>query len=186
MKELGLKEASLALKDLTPNQQKILLQNKVEFEKMNPKDMAMAQLTETQQMSRGIDVIAAYFKIRGAEMARGAVKGGVGKEYEELKASIKNFSVNSLKLPTEKDAENAASKVRGTVDKSIDAVKGIYNTVTKKSEPPPPSTASLSKKIDVTIGYKGIPGYMESVSREFTKNPALVGSWLDKNTNEYT
>ena len=186
MKELGLKEASLALKDLTPNQQKILLQNKVEFEKMNPKDMAMAQLTETQQMSRGIDVIAAYFKIRGAEMARGAVKGGVGKEYEELKASIKNFSVNSLKLPTEKDAENAASKVRGTVDKSIDAVKGVYDRVTKKSDPTPPSTASLSKKIDVTIGYKGIPGYMESVSREFVKNPALVGSWLDKNTNEYT
>ena len=186
MDSLGIKEQSLALKDLTPKQEKILLANKEAFEKMNPKDMAMAQLTETQQMSRGIDVIAAYFKIRGAEMARGAVKGGVGKEYEELKASIKNFSVNSLNLPTEKDAENAASKVRGTVDKKIDAVKNLFDKNTNKSEPPPPSTASLSKNIDVTIGYKGIPGYMDSVSREFTKNPALVRGLLDKNTNEYT
>lgn len=187
MKELGLKEASLALKDLTPNQQKILLQNKVEFEKMNPKDMAMAQLTETQQMSRGIDVIAAYFKIRGAEMARGAAKGLVGKQFDEFKTAAKNFNVNSLNLPTEKDAEKLGEKVRGTIDSSpVEAFKGLYDKLKKELVTPPPSTASLSKNIDVTIGYKGIPGYMDSVSREFTKNPALVRSLLDKNTNEYT
>jgi hypothetical protein len=186
MKELGLKEASLALKDLTPNQQKILLQNKVELEKMNPKDMALAQLTETQQMSRGIDVIAAYFKIRGAEMARGAAKGLVGKQFDEFRTASKNFNVNSLNLPTEKDAEKLGEKVRATIDSPVEAFKGFYNKLTKESVTPPPSTASLSKKFDVTIGYKGIPGYMESVSREFVKNPALIGSWLDKNTNEYT
>ena len=186
MDSLGIKETSLALKDLTPNQQKILLANKEAFEKMNPKDMALAQLTEAQKMSRGLDVIIAYLKVGGAGMARGAVTGAFKKEIDEAKALIKGYKFESINIPSEKDAEKFGTNVRATVDKKIDAITGVYDRITNKSEPPPPSTASLSKKLDVTIGYKGIPGYMESVSREFVKNPALVGSWLDKNTNEYT
>ena len=168
------------------HQKLILLANKEAFEKMNPKDMALAQLTEAQKMSRGLDVIIAYLKVGGAGMARGAVTGAFKKEIDEAKALIKGYKFESINIPSEKDAEKFGTNVRGTVDKKIDAVKNLFDKNTNKSEPPPPSTASLSKKIDVTIGYKGIPGYMESVSREFVKNPALVGSWLDKNTNEYT
>ena len=107
-------------------------------------------------------------------------------EIDEAKALIKGYKFESINIPSEKDAEKFGTNVRGTVDKKIDAVKNLFDRNTNKSEPPPPSTASLSKNIDVTIGYKGIPGYMDSVSREFTKNPALVRGLLDKNTNEYT
>jgi hypothetical protein len=183
MDSLGIKEQSLALKDLTPKQEKILLANKEAFEKMNPKDMAMAQLTETQQMSRGIDVIAAYFKIRGAEMARGAVRGGIGKEYDELKNAINNFKVDSIKLPTEKDAENAASKVRGTVDKSIEAVKDVYYKVTKQPEPTPPSPP---KNSEVTVKHQLI-GMQEMTvfNREIMKNPSSFNLFDFKNPKEY-
>ena len=185
MKELGLKEASLALKDLTPNQQKILLQNKVEFEKMNPKDMAMAQLTETQQMSRGIDVIASYYKVRGAEMARGIAKGTGGKEFEELRASIDNYSTtltSSQKSTIEKDAEKFGGKVRTFFG---DPITGIGNMISGKKQPetitPPPS-----QKSEVTVKHQLI-GMQEMTvfNREIMKNPSSFNLFDFKNPKEY-
>ena len=60
MDSLGIKEQSLALKDLTPKQEKILLANKEAFEKMNPKDMALAQLTEAQETRRILDRLIGF------------------------------------------------------------------------------------------------------------------------------
>jgi hypothetical protein len=187
MKELGLKEASLALKDLTPNQQKILLQNKVEFEKMNPKDMAMAQLTETQQMSRGIDVIASYFKVRGAEMARGVAKGTGGKEFEELRASIDNYSTtltSSQKLTIEKDAEKFGGKVRTFFG---DPITGIGNMISGKKQPestPPPPPAP--RETNVNFKFGPIPGYLDALGRDMLKNPNSLMLNIPGISNEYT
>ena len=171
MKELGLKEASLALKDLTPIQQKILLDNKVAFEKMNPKDMAMAQLTETQQMSRGIDVIASYYKVRGAEMARGVAKGTGGKEFEELRASIDNYSTtltSSQKSTIEKDAEKFGGKVRTFFG---DPITGIGNMISGKkqpeSTPPPPAP----RETNVNLKFGPMPGHLDALGRDMLKNP---------------
>jgi hypothetical protein len=187
MKELGLKEASLALKDLTPNQQKILLQNKVEFEKMNPKDMAMAQLTETQQMSRGIDVIASYYKVRGAEMARGIAKGTGGKEFEELRATIDNYSASlssAQKSTIEKDAEKFGDKARNVISKvvhPIDTIKNYMNRASQyQSEPPPPKNSEVTVKHQL-IGMQE----MTVFNREIMKNPSSFNLFDFKNPKEY-
>ena len=184
MDSLGIKETSLALKDLTPNQEKILLANKEEFEKMNPKDMAMAQLTETQQMSRGIDVIASYYKVRGAEMARGVAKGTGGKEFEELRASIDNYSVSlskSQKSTIEKDAENFGGKVRTFFGNPI---KGIGDMVSGKKQPDP--TPPPSQKSEVTVKHQLIGMQeMTNFNREIMKNPSSFNLFDFKNPKEY-
>jgi hypothetical protein len=184
MDSLGIKETSLALKDLTPNQEKILLANKEEFEKMNPKDMAMAQLTETQQMSRGIDVIASYYKVRGAEMARGIAKGTGGKEFEEFRASIDNYSVSlskSQKSTIEKDAENFGGKVRTFFGNPI---KGIGDMVSGKKQPDP--TPPPSQKSEVTVKHQLIGMQeMTNFNREIMKNPSSFNLFDFKNPKEY-
>jgi len=187
MKELGLKEQSLALKDLTSDQKKILLDNKVAFEKMNPKDMAMAQLTETQQMSRGIDVIASYYKVRGAEMARGIAKGTGGKEFEELRATIDNYSASlssAQKSTIEKDAEKFGDKARNVISKvvhPIDTIKNYMNRASQyQSEPPPPKNSEVTVKHQL-IGMQE----MTVFNREIMKNPSSFNLFDFKNPKEY-
>jgi len=184
MDSLGIKETSLALKDLTPNQEKILLANKEEFEKMNPKDMAMAQLTETQQMSRGIDVIASYYKVRGAEMARGVAKGTGGKEFEELRASIDNYSVSlskSQKSTIEKDAENSATKVRNDVLRPVKFVEDLFSGKKQPEPTPPPPVSQYIIKHE----FGPIPGHVESLGRDLLKNPGMSLQTMGIK-NEYT
>ena len=149
----------------------ILLANKEAFEKMNPKDMAMAQLTETQQMSRGIDVIASYYKVRGAEMARGVAKGTGGKEFEELRASIDNYSTtltSSQKSTIEQDAEKFGGKVRTFFG---DPITGIGNMISGKkqpeSTPPPPAP----RETNVNLKFGPMPGHLDALGRDMLKNP---------------
>lgn len=56
-----------------------LLENRDEFKDMNTKDIAMKQLTETEQMSRDMSVLVSYATL---EYAR-KLKGGAGEVYQQ-------------------------------------------------------------------------------------------------------
>ena len=179
MDSLGIKEQSLALKDLLPAQQKILLDNKAAFEQMNPKNMAMAQLTETQQISRGVDVIVALAKIRVAAMGKGAAQGAFGKEIAEFKKAVNTFDVNSLNIPTKKEAEKFGAEIRTD---PIAALKTVVNRNTKPTEPTPPPP----KNSEVTVKHQLI-GMQEMTvfNREIMKNPSSFNLFDFKNPKEY-
>ena len=166
MDSLGIKEQSLALKDLLPAQQKILLDNKAAFEQMNPKNMAMAQLTETQQISRGVDVIVALAKIRVAAMGKGAAQGAFGKEIAEFKKAVNAFDVNSLNIPTKKEAEKFGAEIRTD---PIAALKTVVNRNTKSTEPTPPPPAP--RETNVNLKFGPIPGHLDALGRDMLKNP---------------
>jgi hypothetical protein len=181
MESLGIKEQSLALKDLLPAQQKILLDKKVAFEQMNPKNMAMAQLTETQQISRGVDVIVALAKIRVAAMSKGAAQGAFGKEIAEFKKAVNAFDVNSLNIPTKKEAEKFGAEIRTD---PIAALKTVVNRNTKEPPvtPPPPAP----RETNVNFKFGPIPGYLDALGRDMLKNPNSLMLNIPGISNEYT
>jgi hypothetical protein len=74
--ELGLGEdGKLALADLTEKQKDYLLKNQKAFETMTADKIAMAQLTEVQEISQNLRVIAAGGKRRGLQAEQKIVKG---------------------------------------------------------------------------------------------------------------
>jgi len=67
----------VALDKLDQKTANALIKNKEDFEKLDSSEVAMRQLTETQRMSRDMSVVAAYYKVRAAQVL-GGVAGGVG------------------------------------------------------------------------------------------------------------
>lgn len=110
----------IKLDKISEKQKDILLLNQKAFEKLDIKDVAMSQLTETQQMARGIEVIASYYKIRGVQLLKNTVKGAYSEELKQLKSSIEGFN---LKVDTKfgKEVENDAKK------------NGVYETLKKNT-----------------------------------------------------
>jgi hypothetical protein len=179
----------ISLDKMTDSQAKVLLANQKAFESMDVKNIAMSQLTETQQMSRGIDVIAAYYKIIGARASEAALKAGGGKQYDELNKAIASFKIGDVNKTAEDIATATANKVTSVktgISTGIESVKGILGLDTKQPPPPPPYIAASKLDITHTHKYEATSGYMDAFNRENVKNPTLVGSWTERNVNEYT
>ena len=82
------KQSEITLSKLTEDQKKVLLENKKAFEKMNPADMAKAQLTETQKMVRDVEVMASWAKIQAAHFLKGGAEKAIGDEMKLLRDRI--------------------------------------------------------------------------------------------------
>ena len=80
----------VALSDLNDNQVKVLLDNQKELEKMNARDIALSQYTETQKMALNVSEIAAMLKVQFA----GGVRAGLSGVDKYIKG-INDFLVNT-------------------------------------------------------------------------------------------
>lgn len=80
----------VALSDLNDNQVKVLLDSQEELEKMNTKDIALSQYTETQKMALNVSEITTMLKVQFA----GGVRGGLSKVDEYVK-DINQFLVDT-------------------------------------------------------------------------------------------
>jgi hypothetical protein len=80
----------VALSDLNDNQVKVLLDSQEELEKMNTKDIALSQYTETQKMALNVSEITTMLKVQFA----GGVRAGLTKVDEYVKG-INDFLVNT-------------------------------------------------------------------------------------------
>jgi hypothetical protein len=168
------KQSEITLSKLTEDQKKVLLANKDAFEKMNPEKMAMAQLTETQQMSRGIDVVASYYRILGAQQLRGATQGALSPEFKSLKDSIDTYS-KSLKIEpnqTEKTKEKVES-IRGmsidaeTLKSEVEKLKNLidFNNIGKNI------MQTIDKNINLTINSNN---QGDALRRDMERNSSVV------------
>jgi hypothetical protein len=182
------KQSEITLSKLTEDQKKVLLANKKAFEDMNPKDMAMAQLTETQQMVRGIEVMASWAKIQAANFARGMGEAALGKDIKELLETINKTSVK----PNPKKAQQAGKDVVNAVKdtellsldsymqngrKIYDALKSVVNPTASVQQPQP-------QKIEYTHTIVSNPAG-DIFAEAARKNAAVGFSMRDVNKREY-
>lgn len=102
----------IALDQLDQKTANALLENKKDFEKLNPEQMAMAQLTETQKMAGYLQTIAAYYKNRGAKIARGTMSGtGIDGMIMDKYKDVENYS---KEISQKKSDPNFQKRVEGT------------------------------------------------------------------------
>jgi hypothetical protein len=120
-------------------------------------------------------------------MARGIAKGTGGKEFEELRATIDNYSASlssAQKSTIEKDAEKFGDKARNVISKvvhPIDTIKNYMNRASQyQSEPPPPKNSEVTVKHQL-IGMQE----MTVFNREIMKNPSSFNLFDFKNPKEY-
>jgi hypothetical protein len=136
--------------------------------------MAMAQLTETQQMSRGIDVVASYFRVLGTQQLKGAAQGALSPEFKALKDSIDTYS-KSLKIEpnqTEKTKEKVES-IRGmsidaeTLKSEVEKLKNLidFNNIGKNI------MQTIDKNINLTINSNN---QGDALRRDMERNSSVV------------
>jgi hypothetical protein len=119
----------LALKDLDQKTADALIANRKEFEEMSPKDMAMKQLTETQQMVKGIEVMATWAKVQAANFAKGMGEAALGKTVKELLDSITKVPVKSNPQKAQQAGKNVVNAVKNTELLSYDSWMNTISTV---------------------------------------------------------
>ena len=104
------KQSEITLSKLTEDQKNVLLANKKAFEEMNPEKMAMAQLTETQQIGRNMDVVAAYIKIRSANFLRGAAGEAVKSQMQSLYNTVAGMADKGVNPKQSEDSGKNLTK----------------------------------------------------------------------------
>jgi hypothetical protein len=122
----------VALDKLDQKTADALIKNQKKFEEMNPEKMAMAQLTETQQMARDIEVMATWAKIQAAHFLKGGATAGIGDEMKFLREKISGVA-GDMKIDTKKaEAEGAktANSVRSASITDWNSIKNIGKVTT--------------------------------------------------------
>jgi hypothetical protein len=173
----------LSLGEMTDDIKEQLLLNKQYFETLDPKDVAMQQLTETQRMAKGMDVIVAYTKIRAAEFVKGLGKGLYEDAFNDLQKTIDEYS---------KDVQsNANNNIEGKVKQSIvnvkenlkpivDVAKKIMNpidTIREYSKPEEKKSEPLSETKTMTVNHTvtvRTEDTLRGLGREFQRNPLIL------------
>jgi hypothetical protein len=176
----------LALDKLDQKTADALLKNQKEFEKMSPADMAQKQLTELQQMSRDMDVVATWAKIQAANFIKGGVNEGLGKLVSKMRDDIKSIVPKAdAKIAMKEGAKVARKFANGEI---IDVVSNLdkylgktFDYDTKKpSQKQEPSVQKVEHEINIKAA--DVPGdyYKEVIKR----NPAV--SFASVNPKEWT
>ena len=127
--KLGIKDREQALEDLDQSMVNTILENQKAFEKMDVKDIALEQFTETQKMALNVSEIAQMLKVSFAETYRGygarideyikkgndilgSLKGGENKENKPL-----NDEINRIKSAQISSAEETGKKKLAEIEK---------------------------------------------------------------------
>jgi hypothetical protein len=155
----------IKLDQLTQTQKDALIKNQEAFAKMDIKDIASKQLTETQLISRNIDVVATYAKVRGAAYLKGA-----GSELLSRYAKELNDKLNEKVNVSNPDSAGANKEGKAAAGK----LKEIVNSPEKQKE----ITDRLKEKGKETI-KEGIND-MKDVIKELKVLNSNTGTKYDK------
>jgi hypothetical protein len=157
---LGLKDTKVSLENMNKDIALAILKNQDSFKEMNIKEIANKQLTETQQMSRDMAVVGAYYRVRGAELLKGVAKGTGGEAMEELRKIIleQKKDINNTRF---NNIENKGVKFGATMRETL-APENLMEGI-KKMEKNVTGGNEVTKVIEKTI----------KVVHEFTSDVAL-------------
>lgn len=197
MDELG-GRSEITLKNISEKEKALLLENREAFKEMSTKDIAMGQLTEIQQMSRGIDVIASYARVRAAEFIKENAQKFGGPLINDLKGKIESFS----KEISQKNNVKQSDKIENTTSGiNYPAPNRISTGVSSQNINPPsepissnsgvtPNNVNPRNRTNEPISLEGgrstmtvihefkAPLIADSISREMIKNPDQLNGWL--------
>lgn len=179
----------IALDSLDEKTKQALLSNREAFKQMSPAEMAQNQLTETQQISRNMGVIAAYVKIRAAQTLKGAAEGiSVDKAIAEFNNTLKGKANEYIVAPSMATSDRAAAKKK-TQEFIADPIQGlkqmgeyVYDKITGKE-----TTTGTNSTVNHTHTYVwgSSTGLMDQWSRETVRDSSLK-QYQETNTQEYT
>lgn len=167
-----------------------LLLNRKAFQEMSQEEMAMKQLTETERMSRGIDVIAAYAKIRGAELMRGVGLGLGENLYKDMKDAVDEYS-KVIKA-------NADNNIQETVKKGVseymedpigNTIKAIDNKFFGKPEEKKDTKEPTAQNSTLNVNYRVVMTTEDTlgvVSKHILRNETLFREGIKTMKGEYT
>jgi hypothetical protein len=179
----------IALDSLDEKTKEALLSNREAFKQMSPAEMAQNQLTETQQISRNMGVIAAYVKVRAAQTIRGAVEGAnIDKLIGDLNKSVKGTANMMGVEPSMARADRAAAKKNTSefITDPIQGVKKMGEFVWDKITGNETKTGTESTvKHTHTYVWGSSTGLMDQWSRETVRDSSLK-QYNETNTREYT
>jgi len=120
-------QSTIALDELSQTAANAILENQKEFEKMNPKDIALEQFTATQQLALTVSEIAAMLKVEFANTYRG-VGAEMDKYVKQADDMLKNY-IKGDRSNTDVNAE--IEKRRSELQKEVEK-----QTQTKTSTQP--------------------------------------------------
>jgi hypothetical protein len=176
-KALGV-PTQIALDKLDQKTANALIQNQKKFEEMTPQKMAMAQLTETQQMARNIEVMATWAKIQAANFAKGAGQAALGTKMKELLNKIEGV----VTKPDPNQAQTAGKNVVNAVkdldmtsyESWMEKAKIIKDNLAKTLTPNPIASVQQSpQKVEYTHNIISNPG--GDIFAEAARKNAAVG-----------
>lgn len=125
----------IKLEELTEAQKEVLIKNQEAFAKMDSKEIAMSQLTETQQIGRQVDVIAAYVKVRGAAYVKGMGSSLTKQFQDEFKETLKNIA-DTKKVNVNEDRKSGqelGGKINNVMS-SPEAREDLKNKIIQKKD----------------------------------------------------
>ena len=120
-------QSTIALDELSQTAANAILENQKEFEKMNPKDIALEQFTQTQQLALTVSEIAAMLKVEFANTYRG-IGNDLDKYVKQADDMLKNY-IKGDRSNTDINAE--IEKRRSELQKEVET-----KTQTKTSTQP--------------------------------------------------
>jgi hypothetical protein len=192
MDELG-GQTELSLEKLTDNQAQVLLRNREAFKEMNTKDIAMSQLTEIQQISRGIDVVASYARVRAAQFLKGTASGLLGDAIKDLKLNVDSFSTQlsqkenvNLSTKVQDFTSNIGQKTKDFFASPLNAINDIADRMTRTFDNNQ-QTESRTVTTQGTVTHvheHRVQNGLDAMSRQIIKNDDIISEWMSQVEHE--
>jgi hypothetical protein len=185
----------IALDSITKEQATALAEYQKNFEKMDAKSIAMSQLTETQELVRGMNVVASYIRVRLTAMGKGAAESLAG---EQLKTALENLKGVKGKLDSSKsetDQKNMMERVDGYLKDPMSLLKDGYDYAAGKlkgalgmEEKPNTTTAPqpTTQVIKHEISVSSKDTFSDSFARELNRDSSLVSQWAERAPSDLT
>jgi hypothetical protein len=177
MDEMG-GQTEISLEKLTDQQKQVLLSNREAFKEMDTKEIAMNQLTEIQQVSRGIDVIASYARVRAADYLSDKAKSLGDPMLQELKLNVDKFSTQlSREAKSKEISNNTVQEVRNYTSAQINNPNQVGGNVmpNTNNNQTQPNNSNVEGRIVHVFQYTA-QAVMDPLSREMQKNPDVASS----------
>lgn len=121
----------IALDKLDQKTKDALVANQKEFEKNSPKDMAEKQLTETQKMVRGVEVMATWAKIQAANFVQGMGKSALSKEIQDLIKTIQDTPTKANPQRAEAEGVKVMEAIKNISLTDLSSMEKAYETAKK-------------------------------------------------------
>ena len=185
-------ERQLALDDLDQATADAILNNQKEFEKMNVKDIALNQFTETQKSALLLSEIAAMLKVEFARTYR-----GLGSDVDAM------IKVGNQAMEKFLSGESSDMDIKGQIDAlrnkaGEEAKKQNKSATTVPQQPTNVNTNTQNQtntqqntqntqqqKTQVDINIKSSNNLTDTLSREIMKDPTMFEDIFNKSSGDY-